>query len=771
MLTSGSSARVSRSFMPITLALCVACGLPAAVISVFDPGPSAWRTMFDTQEAQAMATNEQPADAARKQAENLPIRRITLYRSGVASFMRRGTIDGDSMVPLRFQTDQINDILKSMIVLDYGGGRIGGVSYGSKDPLTRRLASFGVDISDNPSLANLADRLRGSSATITSGDGPATGTILGVETRQEFKGDARMPSNVPFVNLLTTTGIRAINLNTISSFQLNDAALAAELNKALAALAEHRADRTKTVDVSFMGEGAREVAIAYVHETPVWKVSYRLVLPEDVKKDGGGAGAGGGTPGAGRKPDAPANAAGPQSTIQGWALVENTTDEDWSNVALSLVSGRPVSFVMDLYQPLYLARPEVPVPTVPGVAPRIYAMGTSGQWATASAPAFDLGEVLADGAARMEAGAPGAPPAPAMSAVGGLARGRADSREQKAGRPMSGADMSGYAAAAQAQAAESGEVFQYELSTPVTIQRQRSAMLPILSSNVGGRRVSIYNRNDGSEHPMRGVELINSTDLQLLPGPISVFDDGAYAGDAQIGHVAPGDKRLLAYAVDLDVAVVVRDDNTNTVNKIRIVDGAIEQTSTLRSEVTYVFTNKDRKRDREIVIEHSKRGEKLVTPTKADDETQGMYRFNVKADAGKAAEVKVVEDTPQWTRFDVLNYDLGTLIAYAKDGKTSDKVVEAVREAGRRRGLVMEQDRKIKELEKERQSIGQDQDRIRQNMNTIDRQSQLYTRYMQKLTDQETRVEKLDTDLAQARETLQKLQNDLAAFVRSLNME
>lgn len=770
MLTSGrSSARVSRSFMPATLALCMVCGLPAAVFHSADPDSPAWRTMLGTQAAQATATNEQPADAAVKQAENLPIRRITLYRSGVASFMRRGTIDGDAMVPLRFQTDQINDILKSMIVLDYGGGRIGGVSYGSKDPLTRRLASFGVDISDNPSLANLADRLRGSSATITSGDGPATGTILGVETRQEFKGDARMPISVPFVNLLTTTGIRAINLNTISSFQLNDPALAAELNKALAALAEHRADRTKTVDVSFMGDGAREVAIAYVHETPVWKVSYRLVLPEDVKKDGGGAGTGG----AGRKPDAPANAAGAQSTIQGWALVENTTDEDWSNVALSLVSGRPVSFVMDLYQPLYLARPEVPVPTVPGVAPRIYAMGTGGQWDQVGSgqPSLALSEALADAAPKMEAGAPGAPPAPAMGAPGGMTRGRAESREQKAGRPMSGADMSGYAAAAQAQAAESGEVFQYELSTPVTIQRQRSAMLPILSSNVGGRRVSIYNRNDGSEHPMRGVELINSTDLQLLPGPISVFDDGAYAGDAQIGHVAPGDKRLLAYAVDLDVAVVVREDNLSTVNKIRIVDGSIEQASTLRSEVTYAFTNKDRKRDREIVVEHSKRGEKLVTPAKADDETQGIYRFNVRAEAGKAAEVKVVEDTPQWTKFDVLNYDLGTLIAYAKDGKTSDKVVEAVREASRRRGLVIEQDRKIKELEKERQSIGQDQDRIRQNMNTIDRQSQLYTRYMQKLTDQETRVEKLDTDLAQARETLLKLQNDLAAFVRSLNME
>src|SRR5690606_24603992 len=116
------------------------------------------------------------------------------------------------------------------------------------------------------------------------------------------------------------------------------------------------------------------------------------------------------------------------------------------------------------------------------------------------------------------------------------------------------------------------------LENPVTIERQRSAMLPILASAIDGRRVSIFNPRDGSEHPMRGVELTNSTDLQLMPGPISVYDGGAYAGDAQIGHVPAGDKRLLAYAVDLDVVSLVNDESTSDVRQIKLVDGLVHQT-------------------------------------------------------------------------------------------------------------------------------------------------------------------------------------------------
>ncbi|MDX2018251.1 MAG: hypothetical protein SFY95_11530, partial [Planctomycetota bacterium] len=527
----------------IVLALALLAGLPAGLSTV----------------AHAQTAAARAAEGAT--VSDLPIRRITLYRSGVGAFDRRGAVRDQASVQLRFNTDKVNDILKTMVVLDLSGqGTVESVGYGSKEPLAKRLASFGVDISDNPSFADLVARLRGSQASVKSAQGEFTGTILGVERREEASGNAQKPISVPYLTMLTGASVVAVNMNTLSRFELQDKDLAAELSKALTALAEHRADRTKTVDVNFRGTGQRDVVIQYVHEMPVWKVSYRLVLPDTPKPRAGDTAQGKQTP---------------TATMQGWAIVENTTDEDWQNVTLSLVSGRPVSFRMDLYEPLFTFRPEVPVPTIPGVLPRVYA-----QTERALAQLADM--------------APGAPASAAPAVEGGM---RKAGRPRGTGGPMGGGggfDASGnlaeraeavsadqlasYGALARAAGVEVGEVFQYELSTPVTIERQRSAMLPILSAPVQARRVSIFNAADRTESPMRGVEVTNTSNLQLLPGPIAVFDSAAYAGDAQIGHIGAGDKRLLAYAVDLDVAARVENSGSADLTKLRIVRGLIEQT-------------------------------------------------------------------------------------------------------------------------------------------------------------------------------------------------
>ncbi|MFZ4576292.1 MAG: hypothetical protein ACOYN0_18050, partial [Phycisphaerales bacterium] len=414
------------------------------------------------------------AAQAEESGAKLPLRRITLYRSGVGAFERRGLIDGDANVQLRFDTKQINDILKSMIVLDLskGQGRIEGVSYGSKEPLSKRLSSFAVDISDDPSMQELLGRLRGAEVSLKLVEGrELVGTVLGVESRQEpASKDAVV--NVAYVNVLTSDGVVSVRLPQVVSFDLRDAALKSELNKALAALAEYRADRTKTVDVRLAGQGAREIVVGYVQEAPVWKTSYRLILP-DPKKDVKGEAKEG-------------------VTLQGWAIVENTTDEDWNQVTLSLVSGRPVSFTMDLYEPLYVTRPDVPVPTVPGVMPRAYEGGVSD---SKNKLAFD-----ADAGKSRDEMSRGAMPPPSRRAPGSPRAGgsggdpggaRYALSEAAEVAPLSSEDLAAYAARTQAAAMEVGEVFQYQLEGPVTVERQRSAMLPILSAGIEGRRVSI----------------------------------------------------------------------------------------------------------------------------------------------------------------------------------------------------------------------------------------------------------------------------------------
>jgi hypothetical protein len=668
--------------------------------------------------------------------EDLPISRITLYRSGVGSFVRQGTVEGDADVALRFRTDQVNDILKSMIVLDLDGGRIEGATYGSKEPLSRRLASFAVDISDNPGRAELLDRLRGAPVAVRTAEGEHEGTVLGVESRERVHPEEEVVEYQSTVSLVTADGIWSAEVDEILSFRILDQNLAAELNKALVALAEHRADNVKTLDIAFRGSGERAVRVGYVHETPVWKTSYRLVMPEEE---------------------------GDRLTLQGWAIVENTTEEDWEGVRLSLVAGQPVSFIMDLYEPVFVDRPEVPVPTGAGARPRAYGGGVS-YFALAD---DDASREPATGRREMRAKAVAPSTAMEVAADAAYIRGYAGGAEGVSlGEAMRGSVL------AAASGEDVGEVFQFTLDEPVTVGRQQSAMLPIIAGDIEGRRVSIFNQADGIAHPMRGVEITNDTGLQLMPGPIAVFDGQAYAGDAQIGHVSRSDERLLAYAVDLDVDARVENDGSSTVQKLRIVRGLLEQQTIDRNQVRYFFDSNDQLRDRTIVVEHPKLGGWELVDTPKPEEIAGeLYRFEVTMGAGAAGELAVTQQRTRRESIALLSFDPGLVVRYAREGKVSDEVVAAFREAQRLQGLVIETDRALSDLERERNEIAQDQGRIRQNMGSIDRNSELYARYMQKLGEQETRLEQIVQAIATTTAERDARREALDAYVAGLNVE
>lgn len=709
----------------------------------------------------ALAQSESPiaksvSPAVKAAGPDVPIRKITLYRSGVGYFERSGSIDNNAEIQLRFNTDQINDILKSMVLLDLDGGRVESVSYGSKEPLNKRLASFGINIADNPSASDILQRLRGTPVRVTSPTGEISGVILNVETRPTvYRGGSNEQSatvhSLPWINVVTKDGVRSMNLADATGFEILDKALADELNKALGALAEYRADRSKTVDVRFSGQGSRRVVLGYVHEMPVWKTSYRVVLP-DVDPPAGDAGKKQG-----------------QVVVQGWAVVENTTDQDWNNVQLSLVSGRPVSFQMDLYEPLFTFRPWVPVPTIPGVMPRAYAAGRELK-DKADVPQIELSEMRMTPAPA----APGLASSMAENASMSGFAGRRSGRGSEAAKAIniSADDMANYGARSQATAGEVGEVFQFQLDAPVSIERQRSAMLPILTANMNGRRVSIYNPGDNPEHPMRGVELVNDAGLQMLPGPMAVFDGAAYAGDAQIGQVSKGEKRLLAYAVDLDTHVETKNDSNAQIVRLRIVDGLFEQTTKTRTTNTYTFDNKDPKRGRSIVLEQVKNdGWDLVETAKPAETTQSLYRFDVDVPAGKSQSFTVKQERTEATTIGVTSVDLPTIVSYHKAGKVSDRVLDAIRQVAAKQSAINDTEAQINRFTQTTQDISTDQGRIRENMKNIDRNTELYKRFMTKLTDQETQLEDLKTKKEAAQAKLTQQRSELNEFLRTLSAE
>ena len=239
---------------------------------------------------------------------DIPVTRVVLFSSGVGYFEHNGTIEGDATAKLMFKTEQINDILKSMVVLDKAKDSTAIVNYASRDPLLRALKSFAVDISGNPKLSDLLKQLRGAEVII---EAPAevSGKILGVEMRHK-KVTADGTTTIfteTILNLVTPGGIRAVPMSTVGNLTLKDKKLAEELNKALALLITSHDTQRKPVEIRFKGKGKRGVSIGYIVETPVWKTSYRLVLSGDKPR------------------------------LQGWAIVENTSDADWSKVELLLI--------------------------------------------------------------------------------------------------------------------------------------------------------------------------------------------------------------------------------------------------------------------------------------------------------------------------------------------------------------------------------------------------------------------------------------------------
>ena len=646
---------------------------------------------------------------------DVPVTKVVLFSSGVGYFEHAGTVRGNSSTELRFKTAQINDILKSLVLQDQDGGRVGAITYPSQDPLAKTLRSFQVDITQNPSLAQLLNQLRGARVTLEAQAQRLTGTILGVETRRVLP-DKGEPVDASVLNLLTGATIHSVALASINDLSLDDPQLQDELTKALAALAQARDQDKKPVTINFTGSGERHVRIGYVVETPVWKTSYRLLL--DDSKAGG--------------------------RIQGWAIVENQTESDWNDVSLSLVSGRPISFIMDLYQPLYAPRPTVVPELFAGLRPQVYDAGLDSRRVADSMR-------VAGGIAR---------PANAPQAM--LRAPMALNEVVTTAAPAAERDFSG-SVESMASSGKLGELFQYTVND-VTLPRQKSAMLPIVTDTVRAERVSIYNAGVLRSNPLNGVLLTNTTGKHLLQGPVTVLDKGGYAGDARIDDVPPGQQRLLSYGIDLDVRMDdTKNAQTSVVRTASINKGVLQLSNTLQSTREYRADNRSA-HDKTIVIEHPLRpGSKLVDTPAPFETTPTLYRFKVVAPAGKVSAFTVREELVMGSSMAILSSDIGMLLQYSRTSEIPASVRDALAKAAALRQSVADLERDINARTQRIAEITAEQTRIRENMKTVSQNTEYYQRLLGKLNEQESSIEGLQKqrdDLTAKRDGLRKQLED-----------
>jgi len=286
-------------------------------------------------------------------AAKLPIRRVVLYKNGVGYFEHLGHVRGSQGVHIDFTSAQLNDVLKSLTVLDLSGGRITGVEYNSEAPLARRLASLRLSLGERPTIAEFLGSLRVARLEIRGGNGPVlTGRLLSVERKTRTGAGPGWTVETDEISVITDGGeVRNVDLNSATSVKIAEKDLQAEVGRYLGLLASSRDQDVRRMEISTTGTGERSLYVSYISEVPIWKTTYRIVLSSKADK----------------KP-----------LLQGWAIVDNTVGEDWDGVELSLVAGAPHSFIQQLSEPFYGRRPVVALPESVQLSPQTHAAMLTG---------------------------------------------------------------------------------------------------------------------------------------------------------------------------------------------------------------------------------------------------------------------------------------------------------------------------------------------------------------------------------------------------------
>ena len=646
----------------------------------------------------------------------LPVERVVLSTAGVAYFEHGGTVQDDASVTLRFTAPQLNDLLKSLVVQDFDGGRLGTVGFPGQDPLDRILGSFSVNLAGEPSLGDLLSQLRGAKARIAvEGGETLDGSVLGVERRQRAAGETVIEQEV--VSLLGDAGIRSVALDNVRRIEFVDVVLQEEFQRALAALVDNRDSARKPVSIGFLGKGERRVALGYVVEAPLWKSSYRLVLPQ---ADGDG-----------------------KAHLQGWAVVENTTEQDWRGVELALISGQPLAFIEDLYGPQYLQRPVYQSARAANIAPQAYA---GGMVMEASADYAREGMPMAAAAAAAPAPPPRAAPAARAKGLNDIA----GSVGNEARTEAVGSDV------------------RFVLDG-IDIDRQRSAMLPIVNTAIDAQAVTIYDARVLAEHPLLGVRLRNTSGLPLPGGPLTVLSGNQYAGDARIEYLPADESRLLSFAVDLPVSVQLRGRGfEQTIQALRIVRGTLESRVTATRSTTYSFRNAA-KTAREVLVVHpfSERYE-LLEPAQADERTSDEYRFKWQLAAGEEREFNVREQRVDMQAVALLGGSFDAAALVQSDAALPEPLRAALAKMAELQTALADAESERDLASSEIDVLVAEQGRVRDNLGAVAGGTQLAERLLGKLNEQESAIEDLQrrrqTAVARAESARKALQDYIATL-------
>ena len=656
--------------------------------------------------------------AAVVSAAELPVRTVVLYKHGVGYFERAGNLAAGESAKLDFKASEMNDVLKSLTVNDQGG-KVTGVRYDSNIPLNQKLSEFPFVINNGEPLSAVLDQLKGARVEMEFGPQKTSGAIVSARLISADKDHAEREQ----LTLLMDSGeLRNVDLSAATAIRFPDPKLQLQFRDYLAAVTGARSKDKRSVYIDSTDSKSRDVRATYIMPMPAWKSSYRLLFDQS----------------------------GQQPVLEGWAIIDNTTDDDWANVRLTLVSGKPISFISELYDPRYIDRKTADLPEDQSIGPVIH----SGAMTPAAEAKASLLSQPNAGFARVGGNA---------GVIGGIVGGLPSAAPPPAA--PSSITPAGIAR-------EIADLFEYNLPNSVTVKKNESAMLPFLQQKITARKLIIYS-DSSRPNPMSAAEVSNTTGRTLDGGPITVYDSGAYAGEALVETVKNGDKRFISYGVDLGTRIATNlNSRTDNVVELHAHDGILITRAAIVQKKTYSVHNAD-SRAKTLIIEHPVRpGYSLIDTAKPAETARNVYRFELKLPAGGSLEFPVTEEHVYDQQTAVSSLNPPVLLTYVRNKNISDAARRQLQQLADLKTRIADAESESGRLDTDIQNVSHDEERARQNIASLSQvsgQQQLVQEYARKLADAEAQIATLRTRRKQLDDQRAALQTQLNGAIEKLD--
>ncbi len=732
-------------------------------------------------------TSAAASSSAGTQATNLPVTHVSLYKNGVGFFEHTGRVAGDQTVTLDLTSTQLNDALQSLTAIDLGGGRITGAGYNSTTPLDQQLRALPLSLGEQPTEQDLFNSLRGARIEVTGSGAAFTGRILSLDLRPVPSADvnARPAPERRFLTVVADTGaMRTLELTSSTVVRLLDSPLRTDLKTYFELLDRNRSEGIRHLALTDHGPAGgsapRELRVSFLSEVPVWKSTYRILFTDPTS-----------APGTGTLP-APSSA-GQTATVQGFSVIDNTTGEDWTNVHLSLIAGSPQSFLQPLAQPIYARRPEIPIAQDAQLTPQTHD-------AAVDAPAPPAPQVAGvAGMSGMSGGSAGSAPGGVLGGMGSAnatvsvaqdatvgsipLNGRSRMLSQSHGtsaRPMQPYEtIAVNSTNPNTTTAAFDDFFAYNLTDPVTIPRNGSALVPILQIPITSERVTLWSPSEPVA--LRALWITNSSALTLDRGSFTIVENGNFGGEGLLDTVHPGERRLLSYAADQAVRVTADDRrDTRRVTALSISKGVLKATSAEIAEVEYLVTNAAPD-PRTVIVEQPRRqgwtlesnGGQPTSDPKPTESTPAAYRFRVVTGPKETVRLHIGERHSLDEFFRLVDSREDQLALFLHNAKASPALLQQLEPVFAAKRAVTSVDDRLGEKQAAIDQLVDDQKRLRDNLSALKGSSEeraLARRYTAELNTQEDTLTALRRDLAALHSERQRAEADLSQKIDALQV-